>query len=110
NDTTHEAKSQAGPSLLPFRRVFELDRLSPAADIVRGMLGPKELALLWGEPSAAKTMTAVSLCASIATGERFFEHEIQHPGAVVYLAAEGAGGIRNRFEAWTFGRPETVRS
>jgi len=96
------APTPAG-ALLPFRRVFDLERLRPQDDIVRGLLGPRELVLFWGEPSGGKTLAAVALCGSIATGEPFLGLEIQHTGSVVYVAGEGLAGLRNRFDALAHG-------
>jgi RecA-family ATPase len=42
------------------------------------------------------------MAASIATGRPFLGHEVAEEGPVIYIAAEGAAGIRGRFEAWEY--------
>jgi hypothetical protein len=40
------------------------------------------------------------MACSIATGKPFLGHQVDEAGPVIYIAAEGASGVRGRIEAW----------
>jgi putative DNA primase/helicase len=56
------------------------------------------MAVLYGDSNSGKTFFALSLAAHIATGQPFFNRQID-PGLVVYLASEAPGSIRSRMQA-----------
>jgi hypothetical protein len=53
-------------------------------------------------------MIAVDLGASVAAEGEFFGHKVQRSGGVLYVACEGAGGIPQRFAAWTHGKSDAA--
>lgn len=67
--------------------------------IVKGIVPRAELMVIFGESGSGKTFAALDLVMCIARGEpwRAFKSE---SGKVVYIAAEGAGGFRNRLVAY----------
>ena len=67
--------------------------------IVRGVLPQAELAVIYGEPGSGKTFFALDLVAAVARGVEWRGHRVK-PGRVVYIAAEGVGGFRNRVRAY----------
>lgn len=67
---------------------------------IRGILGKGEIAELFGESNAGKSFISIDLACSIASGRAFHGLEVVNPGPVVYLAAEGLGGLPRRFGAW----------
>lgn len=67
--------------------------------IVKGVLPQAELAVLYGESGSGKSFMALDLAASIARGVEWRGHRV-HKGKVVYVAAEGANGFRNRLRAY----------
>ncbi|MFZ9894252.1 MAG: AAA family ATPase [Burkholderiaceae bacterium] len=56
------------------------------------------MAVLYGDSNSGKTFFALSLAAHIASGQPFFNRQID-PGLVVYLASEAPGSIRSRMQA-----------
>jgi RecA-family ATPase len=62
-------------------------------------LGTATLALIYGEPGSGKTFLATDLAMHIALGRSWFGRSVT-PGAVVYVACEGAAGISNRLAAF----------
>lgn len=71
----------------------------PPAWIIKGVLPRAELVVLFGESSSGKSFVALDLAAAIARGQDWRGHRTKR-GRVVYVAAEGAGGFRNRMVAY----------
>ncbi len=67
--------------------------------IIKGVLPRAELVVLFGESGSGKSFMALDLAMAIARGTPWRERRVRQ-GRVVYLAAEGAGGFRNRCAAW----------
>ena len=55
---------------------------------------------LVGGSGVGKSFIAVDMACSIASGLEWHGHEVDNPGSVVYVAAEGGGGIDKRVLAW----------
>jgi len=70
--------------------------------IIKGVLPQAELAVLFGESGSGKSFLALDLSIAIARGTPWRGHKARQ-GRVVYIAAEGAGGFRNRLLAYTRG-------
>jgi hypothetical protein len=71
----------------------------PPSWIVKGVLPEAELIVLFGESGSGKSFMALDLAASIARGIAWRGHKVKQ-GRQVYIAAEGAGGFRNRLKAY----------
>ncbi len=71
----------------------------PAGWIVKGVVPRAELMVVFGEPGSGKSFVALDLAAAIARGIAWRGHRVKQ-GEVVYVAAEGAGGFRNRLKAY----------
>ena len=67
--------------------------------IVKGVLPMAELVVLYGESGSGKTFMALDLAMAITTGQPWRGRKVKQ-GRVVYIAAEGAGGFRNRIQAY----------
>lgn len=67
--------------------------------LVYGLLPARGLAQLFGDPSCGKTPFAISLALHVALGEGWFGHDLERPGAVVYLIGEDPTGVRDRVVA-----------
>jgi DNA-binding MarR family transcriptional regulator len=65
---------------------------------IRGVLKEKSLSVIVGDPGSFKTFIALAVAYAIATGRDWFGHATT-PGAVAYLAAEGADGLIARGDA-----------
>jgi hypothetical protein len=68
--------------------------------IVKGVLPRAQLALLIGASGSGKTFFALDLVGAIARGTDWRGRKVAK-GRVAYICAEGAGGFRNRMEAYT---------
>lgn len=80
--------------------VSGLAKLEVVRPLIEGFLARGQLADLNGQPGAGKTMAAVSMAGSIASGTRWCGHVVPARAPVPYVAAEGASGIRVRLLAW----------
>jgi hypothetical protein len=67
--------------------------------LVADVLVQGTLAVLYGPAGAGKSFLALDLAFSVVTGTPWHGHVVQ-PGAVVYIAAEGGGGLAERVQAW----------
>ncbi|BBY67769.1 AAA family ATPase [Mycolicibacterium helvum] len=77
-----------------------LAKLEAVRPLIEGFLPRGQLADLNGQPGAGKTMAAVSMAAAIASGRTWCGHAVPERAPVLYVAAEGASGIRARLLAW----------
>lgn len=67
--------------------------------IIKGVIPYAELAVLYGESGSGKSFMALDLAAAVALGVEWRGHKTRK-GKVVYIAAEGANGFRNRLRAY----------
>lgn len=67
--------------------------------IVKGLLPRAELCVLFGESGSGKSFLALDLAGAVARGLPWRGRRVRQ-GRVVYVAAEGAGGFRNRLVAY----------
>ncbi len=81
-------------------RRSELDSIPPPSYLIDGILNDNALAILAGKFGTYKTFASVSWACSVAAGVPWLGHEVTNPGPVIYVAAEGASGLRARIEAW----------
>lgn len=72
---------------------------TPPGWIVKGVLPRAELVVIFGESGAGKTFAVLDLVAAIARGVDWRGCRVTK-GRVIYVAAEGAGGLRNRLGAY----------
>jgi len=68
------------------------------SDIVSGLIGPKELMVLYGKPGSGKTFVMIDMAYHIAQGAAWNERTVA-PVKVVYIATESARGILFRLQA-----------
>lgn len=71
----------------------------PPAWIVRGVLPDAEIAVVYGESTSGKSFLVLDLGFAVARGAEWRGRKVRQ-GAVVYVAAEGAGGFRKRLQAY----------
>ena len=67
-------------------------------DIISGLIGPKELMVLYGKPGSGKTFVMIDMAYHIAQGAAWNERTVA-PVKVVYIATESARGILFRLKA-----------
>lgn len=67
--------------------------------IVKGVLPRAGLAVIYGASSSGKTFFTLDLVAAVARGVEWRGSRVEK-GRVLYVVAEGAGGFRNRLQAY----------
>ena len=67
--------------------------------LVKGFIPREGLTVVWGEPKSGKSFQSFDLSMAVARGIDYRGRSVQ-AGPVVYCAAEGATGFRNRVEAY----------
>jgi hypothetical protein len=67
--------------------------------LIYNLLPSRGLGQFVGEPSCGKTPYVISLALHVATGMPWFGHDIETPGAVLYMIGEDPTGVRDRFVA-----------
>lgn len=83
----------------------ELDELEPPEWLIENIIPKESMSIVYGNPGQGKTFLVLDWCLSIATGKAFrggndTVHFPVEKGVVVYVAAEGARGIKTRVQAW----------
>jgi putative DNA primase/helicase len=83
-----------------FSDITELTKNISAPDyLIDELIELDTIGAIIGASSVGKSFAAISMAASVATGTRFAEKDVQQ-GAVLYLAGEGMNGISRRFSGW----------
>lgn len=77
-----------------------LDAIPDPEPLIRGYLDLDTVTWMIGASGEGKSFTAISLAAAVGTGRDWYGHPVRAPGPVVYLAAEGARGLKKRIRAW----------
>jgi hypothetical protein len=116
-----EAQQQAAPSPVapaartPRFKLLTWNDLRESPDpkwLVDDLLLEGSLSVIYGRPGAGKTFLALDMALSIATGQRWLDHDTM-PGAVVYVVADPNPGLKQRVAAWAEARgvevPEHLR-
>ncbi|WP_395707958.1 AAA family ATPase [Reyranella sp.] len=80
---------------LPLVMWGDIDKAVPPDKLVHGLLGEGRFAAFYGAPKSGKTFLVSHLCMCVALGWDFFGRRVSR-GAVLYVAAEGADGLKNR--------------
>ena len=98
----HPAEGAPPPSLRSqLLSLSDLSTLPPVRPLVEGLLYRDTLAQLSGPPGSYKSFLALGMACAVAAGESTWEgHRIPEGGPVVYVAAEGATGLRARVLGW----------
>ena len=67
--------------------------------IIENVLPVKSFSALYGPPGSYKSFHALDMAEAIATGRPWMGNQVTNPGAVLYIAGEGHGGIGARIKA-----------
>lgn len=80
----------------------QLDDIQELEPLIDGWLYKDSIARIVGESGSFKTFVALDMALSVSAGKSgWFGWDVA-PGPVLYVAAEGARGIRSRVRAWEF--------
>ena len=93
------AKTENSGNIFHTENVGELAAVVDQDDFIEGLLIAGQMSVLYGPSNSGKTFLATDLAAHVSLGRAWRGREIS-AGAVVYVAAEGAYGIRNRMVAF----------
>lgn len=97
---TPDTASDAGEDEYLVMPWEESNHLEPPVFIIKGVLPEAALAVIYGAPGSGKSFFALDLACAVAGGIAWRGHKVKQ-GAVVYIAAEDAPGIRTRIKAYT---------
>lgn len=86
-----------------------LDDIPDLVPVVDGLLYRGTVARMNGKPGAMKSFVALDIAGHVAAGVPWCGRDVAS-GTVVYLVAEGAGGIRKRVRAWEQEKKATMRA
>jgi hypothetical protein len=79
--------------------VAEIMAAPPRAYLLQGLFAVAELIVLWGAPKSGKSFLALRLAYGLALGQGMWGRKAPRPLRVLYIAAEGAGGMGARLQA-----------
>src|SRR5450759_4748529 len=77
----------------------EIHRLPEREHLIDGLLDRGAMSLVYGGSNTGKTFLALDISACIALVWKWREHNVRH-GTVIYVAAEGGLGSRERLTAY----------
>ena len=83
----------------PFLTREQVRAMPPPRWLVEGFVQETTLAAIYGAPESGKSFLAIDFVMSVATGLPW-QGRATTQGAVLYVAAEGALSLNNRFQAW----------
>ncbi len=89
------------PANRPFRMLNwdDLENLPDPEPLIEGVIDRGTVSLLAGASGSGKSFVALDWALSIASGRPWFGREVEK-GRVLYLAAEGAYGMKQRVRSW----------
>jgi hypothetical protein len=92
---THRNDHERRPLPLAFEWASELKPVLDYHDLIEGLLPKVGAALMFGQPGSGKSFLALDMSFAIGSALHWRGRETA-AGLVVYVAAEGASGVRNR--------------
>jgi len=84
---------------LRLQSVAEIMAAPPRVYLLQGFFAVAELIVLWGQPKSGKSFLALRLAYGLALGLGMWGRKAPRPVRVLYLAAEGMGGMGARLRA-----------
>lgn len=78
----------------------QLADLPPVQPLIDGLLYRNTLAQIAGQPGSYKSFIAIGMACSVALGCAWEGYRVPEGGPVIYVAPEGASGLRTRILAW----------
>ena len=109
SDPTQESAQPGDEAQLPYwrRHVYSVSaylQRDPKEYIVDGLLGVKDLGMIFGESGTGKTFVTLDMLRACACGDTFADKfQVSRPLTTIYATGEGHGGLVNRLRAATTG-------
>src|SRR5690606_10063748 len=75
-----------------FLTLEDMEQLPPPQWLVDGFIQEETLVAIYGAPESGKSFLAIDMAMSVASDRRWHGRQVM-PGAVLYIAAEGAMGL-----------------
>ncbi|MBM4616427.1 AAA family ATPase [Rhodococcus hoagii] len=85
------------------RTISDLAKIPPAVPLIDGLLYQNTLVQITGNPGSYKSFLAVSMACAVASRKELTHwagYPVKAHGPVIYVAAEGASGLRARILGW----------
>src|SRR5581483_9210643 len=92
------AKSAHPKKRVTYLLLSDVAELRDPHDFIEGLLCDAQISLVYGDTNVSKSFLALNLGLHVAQGRPCFDRETDK-GAVVFLAGEGAGGLKRRIAA-----------
>jgi hypothetical protein len=96
--TPTEAKPTKPPKIVNIESWDDIQD-EPVEWLIEGVLPAGGFSALYGPPGSFKSFHALHIAHCIATGTPWMGRQVVQPGAVLYIAGEGFGGIGARIKA-----------
>ena len=93
------AEPEDKPDVFETYSLDYLKNMPPVEWLVDGLLTAHGFAVLYGAPGIGKSFMSIDIALSVAYGTTWHD-KITKQGAVLYIAAEGVGGLGKRVKAW----------
>lgn len=77
-----------------------LDRIASQQWLIDQILPVDGFGVIYGPSGSYKSFVAMDISASIASSKQWHGNDIDNPGHVIYIGAEGATGLHLRKKAW----------
>ena len=93
-----ERKADSKPSR-SFQYIDEIynQELDAQIYLINDLIEQETLISLYGAPSAGKSLMALRMAVSVATGREFFGMKVESPQLVLYFCSEGRSGFMRRY-------------
>lgn len=97
-----KCKDRGADGLIPLVRFSEIISRPPPVFVVARHIPEKSFGFLYSDPGAGKSFLILDLSLTLAVGLTTWQGEqVNRPNSkVLYIAAEGGSGFRNRARAW----------
>jgi len=95
--------TQEPPRCPPRFRLIDDEEILREPDrefLIDGVCSTKSLVLTHGQSGHGKSFLGLDAAFSVASGGDWFGHAVKSPGPVIYIAAEGQAGLKDRVRAW----------
>jgi hypothetical protein len=99
NDAVKKFSSKKRAQDFKLLPAHEFAQAKPLSWFIKEVIPCAEIGTIYGPSGVGKSFWSLDLMASIALGEDWRGRKVK-PGRIVYIAAEGAGGFRNRVAAY----------
>ena len=93
------AEPEDKPDVFETYSIDYLRNMPPVEWLVDGLLTAHGFAVLYGAPGIGKSFMSIDIALSVAYGKPWHD-KVTKQNAVLYLAAEGVGGLGKRVRAW----------